>query len=581
MKTNLLASLIFLYTATACSDKFFEALPPGQATADQFNNRAGVEKLLIGAYALIDGTGASSDGTLGPTRSATVSNWIYGDVSSDDSYFSGYTGGFAYERHAIFPTDTRFNNRWLALYDGVNRTNKVLQAITKATDIDEANRKRLTGEARFLRGYYYFDLRKIFNRVPYVDENTPDTRVPNDKEIWPNIEADLKFAAENLPGVQNEVGRANVWAAKSLLAKAYVFQSKWTEAKTVLDDVIANGKTSNGLKYGLNDCFRDAFDIATKNSKESVFAVQRSVNDGTPGNGNGNYGQEQSYPVFADAGTCCGDNKPSQNLVNAYKTDDSGLPMLDTYNNSDLKNDDAYSSRDPYTPDTQTPIDPRLDWTASRRGLPFLDWGLTPGVEEWTGGGGHFGGPYFALKLMFRKSEVATQTGASTGNAGVSAMNYTAIRFADVLLWAAECEVEVGSLEKAREYVNQVRRRAKNGCYVMGIDDKGNSTGKPAANYQVSEYKTAWTDKAVARKAVRFERRLELAIEGHRFFDLVRWGVAAETINAYIAVEGKKRPPLASGAFVKGKHEYFPIPQTQIINSSVNGKPTLTQNPGY
>ena len=159
-------------------------------------------------------------------------------------------------------------------------------------------------------------------------------------------------------------------------------------------------------------------------------------------------------------------------------------------------------------------------------------------------------------------------------------MNYNLIRFADVLLWAAECEVEVGVLEKAREYVNMIRARAS-GCTVA-IDYSNNCyNGEPSANYFADTYQTAWSDQVLARKAVRFERRLELALEGHRFFDLVRWGIAAEYINEYLETEKTRISHLIGAEFVAGKHEYFPIPQQEIDLSVVDGKPLLKQNPGY
>lgn len=583
-KSFILVGVVLLGLTISCKESFFQTPPLGQAQASSFYTKNGIDQLLIGTYALLDGVGASSNGSRGPDIFGPgVSNWIWGEVSSDDAYLVGYPdgSGFLYERHAITPTDGNLDNKWVALYDGISRANQTLQAIASTKGLDAASQTNFIAQTRFLRGFYYFELRKIFGRVPYVDENTTDTRVPNNAEIWPNIETDLKYAVDNLPPTQPQVGRINAWGAKALLAKAYLYQGKYADARTLFSDVIANGVTSNGLKYGLNDCYRDNFDAATKNSKESVFAVQMSVNDGSPESDNGNWGDVLLHPVVGAANTCCTYLKPSQNLVNSFKTDANGLPLLDTYNDSDLKSDDYLTAKDAYTPDVTTPVDPRLGWTAISRGLPFLDWGLAPAVEEWAGGGGNYGGPYWSVKNMFKKSEQGTYTATNSWTNGVFAANYNVIRFADVLLMAAECEVEVGSLEQARQYVNQVRRRAKTSCYLTALDASGNPTKTPAQNYQMSEYPTTFADKDMARKAVRFERRLELGLEGHRLFDLVRWNVADPVLNTYIPTEGKKRPLLASGKFVKGKNEYFPIPQVEIANSSINGKATLTQNPGY
>ena len=585
MKKSLILVLIATLGLTiSCKESFFETPPLGQAVASSFYSKKGIDQLLIGTYSLLDGVGASSYGGRGPDIFGPgVSNWIWGEVAADNAYLVGYPDGsnFQYERQAVPATEGNLDNKWVALYDGISRANRTLNAIANTTGLDAATQKDLTGQVRFLRGFYYFELQKIFGKVPYIDETTTDTRQPNDKDIWPNIEADLKFAADNLPATQPAVGRVNVWAAKALLAKAYLFQGKYAPAQTLLTDVINSGVTSNGLKYGLSPCFRDNFEAATDNGKESVFAVQMSVNDGSPESDNGNFGDVLLHPAGGEFNTCCTYLRPSQNLVNAFKTDKNGLPLLDTFNDSDLKNDDLLTAKDAYTPDQITPVDPRLGWTAISRGIPFLDWGPAPALEEWAGGGGNYGGPYWTVKNMFRRTEVGKYTATNSWTPGINAANYAIMRFADVLLLAAECEVEVGSLDKAREYVNTVRRRAKSGCYLPMTDAKGVPTKGPAQNYLVNEYTAPFADKDVARKAVRFERRLELALEGHRRFDLVRWANADQVLNAYIAVEGKKRPLMATGKFVKGKSEYFAIPKVEIINSTINGKPTLTQNPGY
>jgi hypothetical protein len=150
------------------------------------------------------------------------------------------------------------------------------------------------------------------------------------------------------------------------------------------------------------------------------------------------------------------------------------------------------------------------------------------------------------------------------------------IRYSHVLLWLAEIEVELGNLDVARGYVNQIRTRAANPAGFVRKTD-----GSNAANYVIGTYDTSWPDQATARKAVQFEQRLEFGMEGHRRFDLVRWGIADQKLNAYYLVEGNKLSYLKGVLFVKGKHEYFPIPLQEILNSQKNGKPTLTQNPGY
>jgi starch-binding outer membrane protein, SusD/RagB family len=217
-------------------------------------------------------------------------------------------------------------------------------------------------------------------------------------------------------------------------------------------------------------------------------------------------------------------------------------------------------------------LDPRLDWTVGRRGIPYLDWGVHPGkayVRDQA-----YGGPYSPKKHVMYRSDVGTNTFA--GNPRLNANNYRMIRYAHVLLWLAEIEAKIGDPELARGYVNQIRARAANP--VGFVTD---ASGAPAANYVINPYTTAWTDRVMALKAVQFEQRLEFAMEGHRRFDLVRWNIADVVLNAYYAEEGNKRGYLKGVQFVKGKHEYFPIPLQEILNSQIDGVATLTQNNGY
>ena len=458
----------------------------------------------------------------------------------------------------------------------------------KATDIDETDQKRIAAEARFLRAHYHFEAKKMWNNVPYVDETITyaagNFNVPNNVDIWPNIEADFQFAADNLPETMPQVGRANKWVAKIYLAKAYMFQHKYSEAKSLLDDAIENGVTASGKKYALVN-FADNFNAETKNSAEAVFSVQQSVNDNSNG-ANGGWGDVLNFPYNGGPGGCCGFYQPSQSLVNSYRVDPAtGLPYLDTWNDADVKNDEGLNSTDPFTPETGT-LDARLDQTVGRRGIPYLDWGLHPGkdwIRDQT-----YGGPYAPRKNVYYKRQQGSLTDNSFWTSGVTANNYTFIRFSDVLLWDAECEVEVGSLEKARQYVNLVRARAADPTgwvhtYVDNADPSKGFTNTPAANYKVGLYTVVWTDQVLARKAVQFERKIELGMEGHRFFDLVRYGTAAAVLNADITKELSRpgtdfRPPFFVGASFKPSiNEYFPIPQAQIDLS----QGTLTQNPGY
>jgi starch-binding outer membrane protein, SusD/RagB family len=560
----------------ACKEDFLSLRPQGTLDENTLTNEKGIFSTLIGAYAVLDGW--AGDWTHGDVWAASGTNWVWGSVVSDESHKGTDIGDQAIqnpiERYEALPTNPYFKSKWGNVYNGVARSNSVLNLIEQTKDLPEDKKALFTAEARFLRGHYHFEVKKIFNNVPYVDEKQAEIKfkVPNDKDIWPMIEEDLQFAADNLPETMEQVGRVNKWTAKAFLAKAYMYQSKYAEALPLLNDIIANGQTSDGKKYGLNDCYHDNFNAATKNSKEAVFSTQYSVNDGSSDGENGGFGDILNYPYQGGPGACCGFNQPSQNLVNSYKTDDNGLPLIYTFNTADVKNDMGIAPTAPFVPYTGN-LDPRLDWTVGRRSIPYLDWGPHPGAA-WIRDQS-YGGPYSPKKNVYYKSQQGSLSTGSGWAQGANANNYTLIRFADVLLWAAECEVEVGSLEKARTYVNMIRSRAKNGCIVKNAD------GTPAANYVINTYDQPWADKTLARDAVRFERKLELAMEGHRFFDLVRWGIAAEVINEYLRVEQTKRQYLQGATFKKGKNEYQPIPYAEIINSSINGQPTLQQNPGY
>jgi starch-binding outer membrane protein, SusD/RagB family len=442
--------------------------------------------------------------------------------------------------------------------------------------VQDAVKNARLAEARFLRGFYHYELKRVFNMVPYIDETVTEFRQPNDKDIWPNIQADLQFAATNLPLRQGEPGRATKGAAQAFLGLTFMWQKKYAEAKQQFDAVIASGV------YKLNAKYQDNFDPAVQNSSEGVLEVQQAVNVGTDDQGNN--GDILNFPHNAGPGGCCGFHQPSQNLVNAFKTNTNGLPLIDTYNNADLKNDQGITSADPFTPDNTTTLDPRLDWTVGRRGIPYLDWGKHPG-SGWIRAQ-VYGGPYSPKKNVYYKAQEGTLTSASGWTKGYNTNNVKLMRYAELLLLAAEAEVELNGLEKARDYVNQVRRRAANpdGMVKQYKDDSKpaeGSTDKLAANYLIKEYTAAWTNQAVAREAVRFERRLELGMEGHRFFDLVRWGVAEKVLNDYLTVEARKRTYLVGAKFTAGKSEYRPIPNDVYVRSSLDGKPTLTQNPGY
>ena len=588
---NIITQVIYisfvLFSFYSCKKSFLDLQPQGVYSENQLLNKEGVEGMLINAYASLDGNFRARLGDIGMSLGA--SNWVYGSIAGGEAYKGGVNFNDQTELNAIMQWGTPASNpeidgKWTAIYDGIGRANQVLIYLGKVTDpaLTAADRLQLEAEARFIRAFQHFQGKEVFGNIPFVDETATDFKIPNVDEsgnyvnIWPRIEEDFKFAYDNLDAVKPEAGRVNKWAAGAYLAKAYLFQKKFDEAKSLFDVIIAQGTTSKGISYDLLHNFEDNFRIATQNGAEDVFAVQMAIDEsGT----NGYADALLTYPDGIAGGTNSWFFRPSQDIVNSFRTDASGLPLVNNYNDLDVTSFEGVSDQDPFTA-YEGNLDPRLDHSVGRRGIPYLDWGMMTGVAFTAPPGESIqnGGPYCGKKQVFSKAEFNSGLAPKVGWFFANAKNYTAMRFADVLLMAAECEVEVGSMDKAREYVNRVRSRAKNSPV------KNLSGNADAANYVVGLYETSWTSKEEARTAVRFERKIELALEGHRFFDLVRWGIADQFINTvYLPKASIDRPLLfPSGVhFDKDRDEYQPIPIYAITQSGKDGQPTLKQNPGY
>ncbi len=581
--------LILVAIVTFSCQKFLEVNPQGVASAAQLKSKAGVSALLVGAYSLLDGVGSGTT-----SWHAAVDNWVYGGVASDDAV-KGTDAGDQPEQSFIeqynwLADNIHFRGKWQHAYDAVSRCNEVIVFATDpdVKDMTDAEKNLVVAEARFLRGHYHFEAKKMWSNVPYIDEKTYKQSDPtgvlvgNTTDIWPKIEADFAFAAANLPATQAQKGRATRWAAKTYQAKALLFQKKWAEAKALLLEVYS------GSGKRLMTEYHDNFRTVTNNNAESIFEVEFSINDGTGGQ-NGNKGSTLNWPYTSTSPGrgCCGFYLPSHNLVNAFRTDANGLPLIgdaldgskDTYNLVDVPNDQGLKNTEPWTPDYSQPVDTRLDWTVGRRGVKFLDWGKMPG-STWIRDQ-NYSGPFTGKKWMYYLGEENSTTHA-TDRRSIN-NNYRLLRFSNVILWLAECEAELGNLASAQTYVNLIRKRA------------GGSTKQDAdVNTKVSEYPAGFFDskgKNFAINAVRMEQRLEFGMEGHRFFDLVRWGIAEPVLNRYAQTEsaaGKswdgrsfnKRAYMVGKNFTS-KNNLFPIPADEILNSQKDGKSVLTQNPGY
>jgi hypothetical protein len=597
-----IAGLAMIVMVTAC-EKFLDRPPLGTLSPNVMATEKGIQGMLIGAYAMVDGEGAAGDGF-----ASGASNWIFGGVTSDDAYKGSDPTDVAEAApmeqwsNTLTPTNSAITQKWIMSYAGIQRANDVMNTMTLATDIPADKVTQITAQCRFLRGFFHFECKKVFGNIVFADEtvNPTNTAVSNtpfatvSAEVWGKIEADLQFAADNLPDSWGtDVGRANKWAAKAMLAKVLMFQgtSKYAQAYPILQDIIANGKTAKGDKYGLNPNYYSNFNPAQKNSIESVFAAQTSVKDNSSvdwgGDPNGNYGDILNFPYTGGPGACCGFYNPSQDLANAFKTDAAGLPLIDTYfqGNAVSAQTTLPAAGAPYVGN----VDPRIDFTMGRPGIPYLDWGVHPG-EAWIRNPVNDGNksPKKNVYADSQKDAFTDVGSAYWGPTELVANNVNIIRFADVLLWAAECAVEANDLATATNYVNLLRTRAANPTYWVyknSAYDAASATyavqTTPADTYKVSPYPATFASQDAARKAVRFERRLELGMEGQRFFDLVRWGIAAETVNTFIAREKILRPLKANAVFTAGKHELMPIPQNEIDNMNSDGTTRLEQNPGY
>ncbi|TAM94285.1 MAG: RagB/SusD family nutrient uptake outer membrane protein [Chitinophagaceae bacterium] len=541
-------SLLILFNS--CSKNFLSQVPVAELSQDQILDSANVEGSVIAAYSVLGGQFNDASNAY----NSPASNWSFGDVVSDDCYKGGggpgdQNGIQLMELFQTNPSVLDVGNKWLALYEGVKRANLAIQLLNKVQNFDPALKAERIGEMRFLLGHYYFELKKIYNQIPYIPPtavNLQDYYVSNtalsSDSLWAKIEEDFKDAYSILPMNQTEPGRPTKMAAEAYLCKTYIYEKKWADAEAAADIVINSGK------YQLMNNFGDVFLPQNNNNAESVFAIQYSINDGSPNNYGGDIGDRllppggPFYPLY-------GFQRPSQNLVNAFKTDSNGLPLED---NIKLNASD-------YT-------DPRLDYTVGRQGIPYLDLGINYD-STWERDLADYG-PYAPKKrIVSAKSPYYLNQWP-----WVNALNYYVIRYADVLLWKAEAAIELGDLETGREYINMIRERAKNSQYIKTLDGS-----HYAANYKIDIYAQPFANQQAAIFALRTERRLEFALDGQRFFDIVRWGIADSVMNNYFATESNIRPILTGAKFIASKNEYFPIPQQEVDL----GHGLIKQNSGY
>jgi len=574
LKVGLVLAILVGFT-NSCKEDFLNITPKGALDAQVLGTASGVDALLISAYSMLDGVASNGFGW-----EAASSNWVYGSIRGLEANKGTDSGDQPdinpIQTYSEAATNPYLNVKWRSVYDGVARANSALLVLATAVangTVTAAQADSFSKQARTLRGFYHFECFRIFGKadgsgIPYVDENTDQATLTNDADVRDLILADLE-AGKTLPDDMGQIGRFNGTVAKVLYAKALMQLKKdYATAKPLLESVKTSGKKPNGGAIGLEPEYGDIFDIANRNGLEAIYTVQYSVNDGS-GGWNAGWGEVLNFPYKSGAspGGCCGFFQPSHDFVNSFRTS-GGLPLLDdSYNTLPVLNDQGLTPAQPFVEDAG-PLDPRLDWSVGRRGIPYLDWGVHTG-SDWVRDQS-YAGPFSPKKQVYRKAQEGTQTEVGNWTSGYTANGYRLIRYADVLLLLAEAQIETNDLVNAQLNINLVRNRAANPAgFVKEADGTTN-----AANYVISPYAVPFASQDEARRALRFERKLELGLEGHRFFDLQRWGNVVTELNRVLTYEKTQRATLYGSAVVGPEDVNFPIPQNQIDIS--NGK--LKQN---
>ena len=556
---SLLAACSFLFAG--CSD-FLDMNPNGILDEESVSGVEQLDKLVISAYSMLGNDHYDIPFNL----------WPYGNVRSDDAYKGGRDESDNQDFH-FYETSSNItanfgepDGLWYNCYIAISRANNALRSLNNVSEQDFPNKKIRIGECRFIRGHFYFLLKVLFKSIPYIDETVAiedygtisNIALSND-ELWQKIADDFKAAYDNLPESQGtDVGRANKYSAAAYLAKTYLYKAYRQDEKHNVTEINAEDLKqvltfSNEVMssdYGLEDDFAYNFLPGSyENGKESLFAIQHSTDDGTL-YGRLNFSDALNVPMKFSGS--CDFQKPSQNLVNAYKTV-NGLPEFSDYNKAD------------YNANTDK-VDPRLYHTVALPGVPYKYDKKNIFDESWTRNKAVYG-LYSSLKenvaLNDPSSVLIDPFRANTKNKIV-------IRYADVVLMRAEALIELDREKEALPLINEIRERAKKSTGLIDY----------AENVDIALYvdnvNCNWT-KPYAREALRWERRLELAMESQRFFDLVRWGIADSVINTFYKEEAPKRTYYEDAHFEKNRAEYVPIPQQQINFS----KQVYKQNYGY
>jgi len=558
-KSAILLLALTSLTVASCSKNFLNYNPQGAVTASDLTTPTATDALVIAAYASL----GNDD-----WENMVSSQWVWGSIRSDEAFKGGGSitdnGQFnQYEQYNLITTDMPSNDLiWATLYAGVARANTALRAVEAQTTAAYPQKIQREAECRFLRAHFYFLLKELFKNIPFANENDAADSLPlvsnvqySNDSSWGVIANDFLYAAQNLPANSGQVGRANKYWAYAYLAKTKLYQAYQQDATnqvTGIDQgdlaaVIAYADSAMAGPYSLDADYADNFTFEGENGPESIFAIQFSVADGTQ-IGRLDMADAVNYSIASQYG-CCSFHLPSQNMVNAFKTDANGLPEFTTFNNTSLLTQNDFLTNG---------IDPRLDHTCAIPGHPFK---YQPDVI--------FDSNWVRLPSVYgyhdNMKEIQPATCACLVKVGPffgSSKNIDVIRLADVMLWKAEALIQSGDPNDALPLINALRTRAANSTGKTRFAD-----GTAPSNYRISTYQPGvnctW-DQAYAFQALQFERRMEFGMEGTRFFDLVRWGIAADVLNNYIAVEKTRYNFLANAQFTKARDEYLPIPQTEI-----------------
>lgn len=563
-------TVLALVGTTSCSDFLDDQKPQGVLDSDMVKDPSNVDNLVISAYAVF---------TTAEDVNSSFSMWNF-DVRSDDAYKggNGTSDGDVFHQleieQGVLTTNWNIYDMWVRLYNCISRVNSAISVLETTSDSYQLKAQRL-GEMKFLRAYAHFLLKRLYKNIPFImdanlkqeDYNTLSNTEFNNDEGWQQIINDVEYAYSVLPVKQTDKGRPSKAAAAAFLTKAYLYKAYRQ------DDPSSNQVTSINredllkvIEYSNPDIYSaGGFDLEAdfhnnfrpetqyENGVESIWAMQYSINDGTKyGNLNWSYGLiVPNIPGVTDGG--CDFYKPSQNLVNAYRTDADGHPFIDTFNNKDY--------------DLTQDADPRLFLTVGLTGLPyeFNSKYMMDASSTWSRSNGLYG-YYVTLKQNVDPDCGYMVKGSWWG----TPMNRIVFRYADVLLERAEAYAQLNETGEAIKLVNKIRLRAKQSTGMIA-----NYPSDYGVKFNISTYNGSYSQED-ALKIVKMERRLEMGMESERFFDLVRWGEAENVLNKYFAEEANNCSIYGDAHFTANKNEYLPIPFSQVAASDGH----YTQNIG-